>query len=227
MRWKNGDWIQGEFENDRFLRGRGKRMEGGEVKDGMWKGDEFIGHFEGQWSPDEPYSKGIVRYIGARAGEVYEGERKYAKRHGQGKRVTANGKKWEGEWKEGELQRGRITEPDGDYYEGTFAHNKLNGEGKCVFVTQGNTVEEGLFKKHGDIVQGKRIFEGGVYEGGFTTHSDEEDDTNMCISYHGFGVKTYEVDDVSWRYEGMGTWSGREYELRQRQCGEGDRLGEG
>jgi hypothetical protein len=169
------------------------------VKEGLWAGDELEAHFNG-WSPDEPYSKTTVQYVGTRAGEVYEGERWYSNRHGQGTYLNAKDRRWKGEWKDGELVRGRITEPDGSYCEGVFEHDLLQGEGKYVSVPDAIT-EEGLFKD-GDIVQGKRIWSDGCYEGGFTTPAAEEDDTKFEISSHGFGIKTYQLYGFPWRYEG-------------------------
>jgi hypothetical protein len=202
MRWKNGDWIEGDFENDKLKEGRGRRTVEGEVKEGVWLGDVLTGRFEGHWSPDEPYSKGITRYINERAGEVYEGERLDYKRHGQGTRVLADGEKWEGEWKDGQFHRGRLTEFDGCYYEGTFERGKLQGEGKYVSTTQ-HYIEEGMFED-ANLIQGKRTWhDGDVYEGAFTTLPDERDPTQTCTTYHGFGVRTNKADGLFRRYEGM------------------------
>jgi hypothetical protein len=189
MRWKNGDWIQGDFENDTFMRGRGKRIVGSEVKEGMWDyGGTFVRRFEGTWSPDEPYSKGIVYYTDlARNGEVYEGEFMYHKRHGQGKRVLLSGSKWEGEWKDDKFQRGRYTDYDGTYFEGEFEHIFLHGKGKHV---TNEYSDEGLFKSD-RIVKGKRTWRNGdVYEGSFSSNDA-----------HGFGVMLRKSD--SSRYEGL------------------------
>jgi hypothetical protein len=180
MRWKNGDWIQGDFHKDCFKIGRGRRTDGDEVKEGLWSDGLFWGRFEGTWSPDEPYSKGIVRYIGERAhgesyGAVYEGENKYHAPHGRGSLVYVHGVRWSGEWEMGTFRRGRYTFPNGNYYEGAFENLKFQGEGKFVSVTDGYT-DEGLFR-NGEIVWGKRI--------------RRDDDAHMDIIYEGTNARKY------------------------------------
>jgi hypothetical protein len=203
MRWKNGDWIEGDYKHDELKEGRGGRTVGEEVKEGIWTHDVLIGRFEGHWSPDEPYSNGIVRSLFD--GEVYEGERKFHKLHGRGRRVLASGIKWVGEWKDGKFQRGRYTEHDGSCYEGAFERGLLQGEGKYVSVSDGYT-DEGFFTD-ANIMQGTRTWnDGDVYEGSFITEDDYEDRYQTCTAYHGFGVLKYTHDGLPCRYEGM-SWT--------------------
>jgi hypothetical protein len=60
--WKNGDWQQGEWKEDKLWNGRGRMtLKDGTVQEGIWDGGIFCGRFEGKWNMDELYAKGAVR----------------------------------------------------------------------------------------------------------------------------------------------------------------------
>ena len=68
-------------------------------------------------------------------GEVYEGEYKDDKKHGQGKRTWADGNVYEGEWKDHKKHgQGKYTWADGEVYEGEYKDCMRHGQGKCTFA---------------------------------------------------------------------------------------------
>jgi len=69
-------------------------------------------------------------YTGAKTyadGDVYEGEFKNDKRHGEGKYTFADGDVYEGNWKDGKRHgEGKMTYADGSVYEGNWKDGKPN-----------------------------------------------------------------------------------------------------
>ena len=64
-------------------------------------------------------------------GKKYEGERKDGKRNGQGTfTYPDDGRKYEGEWKDGKYHgQGTLTHPNGEKYVGEFKKGKRHGQG--------------------------------------------------------------------------------------------------
>ena len=135
-------------------------------------------------------------------GLIYEGEWKDGQL-GKGKKTSLGGTRAEeGDFVEGELNgKGKITFSDGVIYEGDFVDGKLHGKGKKTFLG-GTVYEEGDFV--GDVLngKGKKTFsEGTVYEGDFV---DGE--------LNGKGKQTftdgtvYEGDFVDGKFHGKGKY---------------------
>ena len=60
---------------------------------------------------------------------MYEGKFKDGVFHGDGKIKFNNGETFEGSFLEGDKHLGRLTYPDGSYYDGMFKDNVPNGTG--------------------------------------------------------------------------------------------------
>lgn len=162
--WKNGDWQQGEWKEDKLWTGRGRMtLENGTGQEGVWFKGVYSGPFEGKWDINEPYAKGIIRQI---SGGVYDGELHYGSFEGQGKMVDSSGDKYEGAWQKDQFHgHGVYTFANGNKYVGEFANNSPHGKGKFTYVS--GQVDDGEFRVD-HIVSGKRIYPNGdVYEGAF------------------------------------------------------------
>eukprot|EP00933_Yihiella_yeosuensis_P005314 TRINITY_DN1097_c0_g1_i5.p1 TRINITY_DN1097_c0_g1~~TRINITY_DN1097_c0_g1_i5.p1 ORF type:complete len:658 (+),score=129.00 TRINITY_DN1097_c0_g1_i5:222-2195(+) len=84
-------------------------------------------------------------------------------KYGDGKYQDSDGKVWEGQWKDGQLQKGKFTCSSGETYEGEFKDGTFNGKGKHT-KTDGS-VFEGEYKD-GNGIKGKYTYvDGEVYEG--------------------------------------------------------------
>jgi hypothetical protein len=99
---------------------------------------------------------------------LYEGELKDGKRHGQGKMTYKNGVIYEGEWKDGKIEgKGKMTYKNGDIYEGEWKDGNREGQGKMNYYISGN-LYEGEWKDDKRHGHGKLIYSIGqeyLYEG--------------------------------------------------------------
>jgi len=66
--------------------------------------------------------------------DVYVGEIKNDKRHGQGKNTWPSGETYVGEWNNGERKQGRDTYADGSVYVGEFKNGKAHGQGTYTYA---------------------------------------------------------------------------------------------
>ena len=77
-------------------------------------------------------------------GDVYSGEFKNGKKHGQGTFISPNGNKYVGEYKDGEKDgKGTFTWSDGRKYVGAFKDGTQNGQG--TFTWSNGNVYVGEF----------------------------------------------------------------------------------
>ena len=80
-------------------------------------------------------------------GDLYVGEFKDDKQHGQGTYTTANGSKYVGEWKDGKRHgQGTDTYAGGGKYVGEYKDGKWHGQGTYTFAD--GRVEEGIWENH-------------------------------------------------------------------------------
>ena len=117
------------------------------VFDGQWKWDKFEGHgslqysngdiYKGMFKDSRPHGQGILkqgRFMGSGA-SVYVGEWVNGLRNGYGvlDDIIA-GEKYMGMWSNDmKCGAGCVVTLDGVYYEGTFAQNKMIGQGLMIF----------------------------------------------------------------------------------------------
>ena len=63
------------------------------------------------------------------SGDVYDGEWKNNKKHGEGYYLFATGDEYSGEWKNDSFYKGTLTYDNGDTYTGQFKNNLRHGQG--------------------------------------------------------------------------------------------------
>ena len=100
----------------------------------------------------------------------YTGNFKNSKYEGRGIFLYNNGNKYNGTWKNGLREEGRIDYANGEYYNGHWANNKNNKpEGNGTYKYSNKDIYEGEFKN--GLRDGKGIYywaeDGDFYEGGF------------------------------------------------------------
>ena len=156
MTYADGSFYEGEWK-DRLRHGKGTYKYGGTYNDGEnrdvykgeWKDNSRHGKgkliykdgsfYEGTWEDGMPrHGKGTYKYGGTyNYGEnrdVYEGEFRDGKFHGQGKLIYKDGSVYEGTWENGMPRNGKGTykETFGRVYEGAFVDGKRHGKVKEV-----------------------------------------------------------------------------------------------
>ena len=172
MHLDNGDWYEGDFNNDKpngegtYHFNDGSKYVG-EIKDGLFEG------------------KGIMF---CNNGDKYEGDFKKMRPDGKGIYYYKNGHKYEGDFKDGLAEgNGKLYYKSGDWYEGDFKNDKPNGKGIYQYKF-GRRYE-------GDIVntlaEGKGIMyyeNGDRYDGDFKNDKPNGRGTYYCkddIKYKG------------------------------------------
>lgn len=147
--------------------------------------DEFVPY--ASFLPPPKPTQGSIHYLN---GNVYKGETRNGKAHGQGELIYACGNTYTGEFKD-DLPNGKgiFQEKDGNRYEGQLQNGKAHGQGKSIdknggvylgefkngrrsgkgfFKEKDGTGYEGEFKD--DLLNGKGIMawkDGAWYEGEF------------------------------------------------------------
>ena len=116
-----------------------------------------------KWKKENPNGFGEYKYLG---GKKYEGEFREGEHHGKGKYTFPEGGMYVGEFKNGlEFGKGTRTFPNGDKYEGEWKNGKINGQG--IFTYSNGEKYEGEWK-NGKRWNGKGTCYlpfGGIYEG--------------------------------------------------------------
>ena len=172
LTYLNGQTLEGEFRDGKIFNGHGHLA----ITDSS-NGRSFL--MEGEFREGKVW-KGKGSYQ-LQSSDVYEGELKDGKHHGQGKFTYPDGRFHEGEFKEGKLWNGTgvMLFKDGNVYEGKFNKGKHHGQGKLTYP-DGRT-HEGTFSG-GKLWNGSGTIlypNGGVYEGAV-----------LGGKHHGFGTFT-------------------------------------
>ena len=109
------------------------------------------GVYEGETISSVANGKGIKRYTGKWAGQVYEGSFRNNKSHGHGTFSWPSGAVYTGDWKNGKIEgKGTYFFADGATYEGDMKNGMSHGFGKYIYVDK--RTYEGEFqndKQHG------------------------------------------------------------------------------
>lgn len=135
--------VSGDEETKDTYRGEWKNND----KHGIGKQTYFnIGEYNGYWENGHRHGEGVMIYKNE---DIYSGQWKQGQKDGQGTYVfKETGMKYVGNFKNGQLIKGRWLYPNGSYFEGNFDNNQPKGKGTWHFVN-GNTVK-------GDYTQIKR-----------------------------------------------------------------------
>jgi hypothetical protein len=143
------------------------------------------------------------------------------KRHGKGEARWSNGFKYEGDWVDGELSKGKITYHTGNVYEGDFNGRDYyiypHGKGKMTY-TDGNVYEGGWkgdfngslshYYQHG---KGKMVYTNGdVYEGDWANGNRHGTGKYISPNYYIYNGKW--VDDQKTGYGKINHSDGEAYE---------------
>ena len=115
------------------------------------KNDDFDAIFGGDATQKETKPQAKIERVELKNGDVYEGEYKDGKYHGQGKYTSSKGWVYEGQFTDGQITgKGKITYATGAVYEGELLKGNKNGFGRITYT-------DGLYyegewkddKKHG------------------------------------------------------------------------------
>ena len=141
----DGEWI----EDNRHGNGKYTYADGSYFT-GVWENNKKISASE-TVLPAESCAKSTVKREELKNGDVYEGEYKDGKYHGQGKYTSSKGWVYEGQFTDGQITgKGKITYATGTVYEGELLKGNKNGFGRITYT-------DGLYyegewkddKKHG------------------------------------------------------------------------------
>lgn len=122
-------------------------------KEGRWYEGDWI---HGRWTGNGRLSNGD--------GDFYEGGLKNDHKHGIGIMKFADGRVFEGEYRRGQMVKGKMTYQDGSVYGGGWVDGMRHGRGKCIFVDGSEydgEFSEGNFHGHGKMTWN----DGGWYVG--------------------------------------------------------------
>lgn len=122
-----------------------------------------VGDYYGYWEAGKRHGEGVMTYTNL---DVYSGNWECGQKSGKGTYIVyKTGEKYVGDFKNGQLVRGKWIYPNGSYFEGKFNQNKPKGAGSWHFAN-GNVV-------CGDYTQTKRAdVEGDVVKLAWKTTSD-------------------------------------------------------
>ena len=98
--------------------------------------------YEGEWRDGKKHGQGTYTFA---SGSKYVGKFRGGKKHGQGIYTFAKGDKYIGEFKEGKKHgKGTYTFANGDRYIGEFMDGKIAGRGTYIFTS--GKIYKGVFK---------------------------------------------------------------------------------
>ena len=139
------------------------------------------------YKPNDPFpfesmnpSPHKMKPIEFEQGNIYEGEwNENFEMDGYGKYLLKEENVLaEGIWEKGELKRGRIFYPNGEFYEGEILNSSYNGKGKLI--NENNDIFTGEFLDGEKVGEGTIIFsDGAIYKGNF-----------MQNQFYGYGELT-------------------------------------
>ena len=174
IRFKNGRIYVGQYDNQGLPNGRGKMKN-------TWLANTIEAEFKG----GKVQSPAKITYEFTDG--IYEGEvNTDGLRNGFGKQYKKDGSIFEGEWKDDQRTKGKVTWADGVIYEGEWNHIGLHGFGT-------ETYPDGNYKE-GEYDNGKRVGKGKVVtpELGVTYIGEWDSDGNP----HGFGANYYDDGEI-------------------------------
>ncbi|CAM9232703.1 unnamed protein product [Ascophyllum nodosum] len=167
--YSNGSKFAGYWERN-IRQGFGVFVspDGRERYTGQWQNDKKHGYgryifasgdiYDGEFIRDQAWGQGVYRYAisGGGAGDYYLGSWESDRRHGKGILRWANGSRFEGYWKAGDIDgKGVFDYACGDCYRGEFKTNKKHGTGVFTWAN-GNKYtgqfNNGVIEGHGEIV---------------------------------------------------------------------------
>lgn len=148
------------FTKKRKRTSRTRAMRGGTVIQ-LPNGDTYDGDVD-----DENKRQGRGKYTFA-DGRIYEGEWKDGKPNGIGKFTWPDGQFYEGDYIDNKKHgKGKMTWPDGRFYEGDWKDDYINGKGTMTW--HNGQIYEGEWKDDNMNGKGKLVeSDGGIYEGNF------------------------------------------------------------
>lgn len=188
MKYVNGDYYEGPWENDKRHGVNGKleyfqkSPKSPAKKDQDKGGQQPLAVYEGSFFNDQKHGTGKLTM---RNGDVYEGG--YVKNHkeGKGKFVAKNKSEvYEGDWKQGNRHgSGTLIDSKGDVYIGEFRVNKICGKGKKNY--KDGRVYNGEWK------DGKRVGKGKMRD----KNNNEYIGDWINDKRHGHGILKYKSED--------------------------------
>ncbi|KAA6376808.1 MAG: putative MORN repeat protein, partial [Streblomastix strix] len=111
--------------------------------------------YDGDWENGKMHGHGRMQF-GSNANDFYDGEFYMGEIEGEGIRVWSDGRKYQGQWKNGErsgfgiYERLRVNADQTveivERYEGMWNHNAYSGNGLLSFIN--GTIYEGQFRNH-------------------------------------------------------------------------------
>ena len=120
--------------------------------------------YDGEWRNGKPHGQGQYVYAD---GDVYEGEWLNGKRHGQGNHIGIAGQTYSGEWRCGRAQgTGIMRHADGETYEGQIADGMKQGKGKAMHPN-GEIYDGEWLAGHAHGKGQKKYADGASYDGEF------------------------------------------------------------
>ncbi|CAF1420917.1 unnamed protein product [Adineta ricciae] len=162
--YDNEDIYEGELDNEDRPHGRGvytHHTEAGEVQ---------VGVYDGEWQNGKKHGEGAHHY---RNGDVYNGSWQNGLRHGHGtytyhKKTANQSVKYVGNWENDQKHgKGTMTFSNGDKYEGDWKNNNMESK-KSIYTYKDNSKYEGAWKNDDKNGEGVLTYSNGdVYEGQF------------------------------------------------------------
>ena len=211
MTYANGNTYDGNWNQDK-REGYGKETDAeGNTYEGMWLKDRKHGigkmtwtdkTFDGEWINGD-YRKGLMIYS---KGDVYEGQFKNGKQHGegqiryangeeydgewfqnsrrgQGKMIFQNGEVYEGEWQADSLSDGSYKYNNGDTYEGSWYFKQRQGDGVMHYANN-DMYDGGWYRNQRDGYGAYFWNDGSVYRGRWKNNQiDRTDQKLSCAEY--------------------------------------------
>ena len=93
-----------------------------------------VGEYYGYWENGQRHGEGVMTYLNK---DVYSGNWANGKKDGQGTYIfQKTGEKYVGNFKNGQLVRGKWLYPNGSYFEGNFGFNQPKGAGSWNFANK-------------------------------------------------------------------------------------------
>ena len=102
--------------------------------------------YQGEWKNNQMNGKGKLSWEPFENGRTYEGNFVNDEKDGYGIQIWTDGRKFDGEWKAGQLYKGTFTRKDGTRIVGEFRDGKPIGE--CLIYPINGSPKRGNFSIH-------------------------------------------------------------------------------